>query len=217
MKKILLVVPMILALSACKIDMASKMNFSDLTSETPKEVSGMITVEVPACNDYRDSRKESKSLTEAKTKIPGVFAGAKFKECYTSNMKSLAVFDTVFHAGKVVDGNITQDVLFYGNENIGLGIAISESFKNKIKKSMDRLSLGVTKLNILVEVNNDSASDLKLIFLSSYVNFGDKKYTPIIYSDLAVKKDSTFTVKLSDTSVDHLIENRATILAIRSQ
>ncbi len=55
-------------------------------------VKGNIDIEVSSCNDYEDSRKESKNLIELKQKVPTIFKNAEYVECYRKKFDSYAHF-----------------------------------------------------------------------------------------------------------------------------
>ena len=78
MKKILPVLIAVSMLAGCKVDVETTVNTDDLVSHEHKLVTGNINVEVPACNDFEDSRKESKSLIRIKEQMPAVFSGAYY-------------------------------------------------------------------------------------------------------------------------------------------
>ena len=62
----------------------------------------ILNIEVPGCSSYEDSRQESKALIDLKLKIPQVFNGAQFKECYKVKMDSVASFVIPVYFGKNV-------------------------------------------------------------------------------------------------------------------
>lgn len=56
-------------LVGCKVDLETKINTDNLLSSEQNIVKGDINFEVSSCNDFEDSRKESKSLIELKIKF----------------------------------------------------------------------------------------------------------------------------------------------------
>ncbi len=66
MKKIFMVAVISSLLVGCKVDLETKINTDNLLSSEQSIVKGDINFEVSSCNDFEDSRKESKSLIELK-------------------------------------------------------------------------------------------------------------------------------------------------------
>ncbi|OTA14597.1 hypothetical protein Xvie_03534 [Xenorhabdus vietnamensis] len=137
MKKWLAIASAALILSGCKVDIETKVNTDDLTSPEHKMVRGDIDIEVSSCNDYEDSRKESKKLIELKQKVPTIFRNAEYVECYRKKFDSYAHFtvpvDVGFHADNTKLGN--ADIYIASTKDVYAGVMISADTLNKVRKA----------------------------------------------------------------------------------
>ena len=78
--------------TGCDSVVFTQVKMSELLNNEEKTLNGLISIEIPSCNDYEDSRLPSKGLVNMQTNIPLILPDAKYKECYTKKFKSYADF-----------------------------------------------------------------------------------------------------------------------------
>ncbi|MEE6081882.1 hypothetical protein, partial [Avibacterium paragallinarum] len=94
----------ILTLVGCKAEIEKNISLNSLLNEPLKTELAELKVEVASCHDHQDSRKPSNSLLQVQAKLPQLFNTAKFKECYSSNFDSFAVFEIPVGIGELQKG-----------------------------------------------------------------------------------------------------------------
>lgn len=197
MKKLLVLLSCCVLLSACKVELSPSVNLSDLSSETPKTIKSNLTIEVTACSNYKDSRKESSSLTEAKQKITQIFPNAEYVECYEEMMDSKALFKIpVVVGGKQHSGDIQ---ITNGNWGDGMVVFVSKELSGKInntKKSSEKLDF-----NIKINLNNDLGKERNIYANGVYID-----NDPILLSQYLLQTGN-HTFRLSSISIDVLLKN----------
>ena len=152
MKKLILLSAISLAFVGCKTDVISSITTDDLMSDAQKSVQGIVEVEVLSCNDFNDSRNESRSLIEAKAKVSHILKGSEYKECYKKQFKSYAVFSTpiVVGSGRSGVNFIDGDIYILNNDDAYLSAILSPDLIEKIKReeqsfsSMSKIDLNMT-------------------------------------------------------------------------
>lgn len=203
MKKIAILLSCCFALSACKVELAPNINLSDVNSETAKTMQSKLLIEVSACNDYKDSKKESSSLIQAKQEITTVFADAKYIECYQKKMNSRAVFEIpITVGGKTSIGDIQIRNADFGG---GMIIEMSKNLKEKINKA-SKSTLGKLVPSINITINNDLNKDQEIIAHALYL---DDKAIPM--KKLTVMSGE-HQLKLSDVTVSSVFENGSALI-----
>lgn len=77
------------------VDLETKINTDNLLSSRQSMliVKGDINFEVSSCNDFEDSRKESKS-DRIKNKVPEIFRDAEYVECYKQKLIHSPILNT---------------------------------------------------------------------------------------------------------------------------
>lgn len=203
MKKIAILIFCGLILSACKVELAPTINLSDVNSETAKTIQSNLFVEVSACTDYKDSHKESLSLTKAKEKIASVFADANYIECYREQMESKALFEVpITVGGKAGTGDIQISNAEFGG---GMVVQMSKSLKDKINRASKS---GTGKLNPSINITliNDLNNNQEIIAHAVYL---DQKAIPLAKYTL---KSGNHTFRLADVSVSSVINNGSALV-----
>lgn len=205
MKKSIAVLASIVLLSGCKVDVETKINTDDLLSLQHKTVVGNINVEVPSCNDFEDSRKESKSLIQIKEKLPTVFKNVEFKECYKQKFNSYASFSVPVGVGNV-DGKfnaVDAEIYIVSNKDVYAGVLITSDTPKKLaeakKSSPGDLNLEMT---LVLEKGKEAIPNIALV--GAYMTGIESKNSPILLGRVAIE-GKEIKLKLSDVS-NSLIE-----------
>ncbi|WP_118785095.1 DUF7424 family protein [Haemophilus haemolyticus] len=194
----------VLCLMGCKVEIEKKISLNDLLNTPLKTEGAQLSVEIASCQDHRDSRQPSQSLLQAQAKIPQVFKDANFKECYSSNFKSFAVFEIPVSVGSVgTDSSLKNDISIASLKEDGsvLVLVTKKSFNdrmNKFKKSEPML--GNIELGVTFYISNDLKDEQKLNIISSYIND-----VPFVNATTFLKPGELLKVKLSDVAADQLV------------
>ncbi|WP_047681200.1 MULTISPECIES: hypothetical protein [Xenorhabdus] len=199
MKKWLVVASPVLILSGCKVDVETKVNTDDLTAVEHKLVKGDIDIEVSGCNDYEDSRKESKNLIELKQKVPTIFKNAEYVECYRKKFDSYAHFTVPVEVGAYTEKGAQFDganFYVYSHEDVFAGVMIDSHVLERVKKAKKDIGKLDIKMSVIVE---KGAKPLPtLVSLGTYMTSSKIKDYPIVFSRVALGKEMKF--RLSDVS-----------------
>ncbi len=208
MKKILAVGIAALFLTGCKVDVETKINTDDLLLTEHKVVVGNVEIEVPSCNDYQDSRLESKSLIDLKQKIPTVFKNIEYVECYKRKFNSYAQFTIPIGVGLSSDKMkpVAADIYLLSNDSVYLGAMLLPDAVQRLKaakKDMPTdLDIGMT---VILQKGQQPIPNIAV--LSSYMTGIETKNSPIIIAKVAIEaKEVKF--KLSDISNNILSEGK---------
>lgn len=208
MKKLLLVTSITLALTGCKVDFETEVNIDDLVTPGVKLMSGVVKFEVPACTDYEDSRKESRSLTELKQKVPNVFRNAQFTECYTQKMTSYAAFSIPVGVGKITNDTkeiVDTDLYILSQEKVIAGVMLTEQARERLKNA-EKNAMGSFNFNVSVLLKKNKQEIPKAIVISSIYSNPKGDVFPMLNKKLSITKmDAKFT--LSDVSVKLLMND----------
>ncbi|WP_272521691.1 DUF7424 family protein [Providencia sp. PROV202] len=206
MKKSIGVLAAIVLLSGCKVDVETKVNTDDLLSTEHKLVQGSINVEVPSCNDFEDSRKESKSLIEIKQKLPTVFKNIEFKECYKQKFNSYASFSVPVGVGYFDDNPkaVDAEIYVFANKITYAGIVLMGDTANKLanakKSSPGELNLAMT---LVLEKGKQPIPNIAA--LGVYMTGIESKNSPITLGGVKIE-GKEIKLRLSDVS-NSMIEN----------
>ncbi|WP_368888543.1 DUF7424 family protein [Morganella morganii] len=206
MKKILPVLIAVSLLAGCKVDVETTVNTDDLVSHEHKLVAGNINVEVPACNDFEDSRKESKSLIRIKEQMPAVFSGAEYKECYKEKFNSYASFTVPVGVGFIADDMkaVNAEIYILSNDELYAGVMITPEAIKRLK-SAKKSSPGDLKLQMTLVLEKGNLPIPDIAAMSVFMTGTEAKNKPLIASRVGIAgKEVRF--KLSDVS-NALIES----------
>lgn len=200
MKKILPVLIAVLFLAGCKVDVETTVNTDDLVSHEHKLVAGNINVEVPACNDFEDSRKESKSLIRIKEQMPAVFSGAEYKECYKEKFNSYASFIVPVGVGFIADDMkaVNAGIYIFSNDELYAGMMITPETIKRLQ-SAKKSAPGDLKLQMTLVLEKGKLPIPNIAAMSVFMTGTEAKNKPLIASRVGiVGKEVRF--KLSDVS-----------------
>jgi len=206
MKKIIiLLIAVVFLLSGCKAIIELVIDLTDLTTSKTKQLTADMYAEVTGCNDYEDSRKPSNSVIEAKKTIPDIFQGAQYVECFKKRFESFVHFKIPVILDKDKDGKPAKDgiVNIYSNDSILLGLGFPKQIDQKleqIKKKSFGIG-GIDDLIVKIKIKNNTGTDFPFRVISSYID--DEPY---VYGEMNSPKGSSFTVKLSDVTVDQALK-----------
>lgn len=201
MKKILLISFISAMLLGCDANVETTVTISQLDAK-PSFVKGNLTVEVPACNDYKDSRNESSSLITAKKEIAQLFKSVEYKECYTQKMKSYASFEIPILVGQNISKSelLKQvDIIMAKNDKGIYAMTNSEFRKNLVQYKKKAMSNIHFKIAISLVNDTDKAID-KVVITKAFV---DNK--PYDAADFSLTPNAKVTITLSDVSTQILL------------
>lgn len=214
MKKLLFTA--VLFLTACEVEFEVPVNLSDINSDKIIERSANMMVQVPTCNDYEDSRKESDTLVQIKNEMVKALPIAKYKECFTKEMYSWAVFN--LPAAIIPEKNSEQAAIDGVYQNTPVTITILETEDKGVKSSALVMQIpgfikkdlkkfaedNYTDLDISIRQNvtNDLKKNYSVGGLSAYL-FG-KPYYPEFTVNVSPEK--TLEIRLPNVAADHLTD-----------
>ncbi|HED5887992.1 TPA: hypothetical protein R5S02_003183 [Salmonella enterica] len=202
-----------LALSGCKIDLSTTVNMDDVTSKQHSATTADLNFEVAACNDYEDSRKESRSLIEAKGEVPGIFNGAEYVECFNKKFTSYAHFRVPVEVGAVTDRgslvNPNAELFITSSEDDG-GLAVIYLSNGLIKKLNDAKKRAAVDFDFDIRVTiTPPKQPIKVVvagvFLTAKTAKGSDEL-PVAIAATTWADSSTLTFKLSDVATAQLFE-----------
>ncbi|WP_426575478.1 DUF7424 family protein (plasmid) [Xenorhabdus stockiae] len=199
MNKWLAIASSVLILSGCKVDVETKVNTDDLTSVEHKLVKGNIDIEVSSCNDYEDSRKESKNVIELKNKIPTIFKNAEYVECYRKKFDSYAHFTIPVAVGVSPENGLSHDadVFILSHQKTYAGALIPKDVLDRIKKAQKDM-MGKLDIRMTIILERGVKPVPTLINLGTYVTSAKNKDYPVVASGINLAKEMKF--RLSDVS-----------------
>ena len=192
-------------ITGCKFTTEVSVTMSELMERKNKDIIGDLYVEVPSCNDHRDSRNPSKSVIEARESIPGVFKGARYVECFRKNFDSMAHFKIPMNIRPSLSNlNDLDHISIVFNADNELMVGMPYSLRKRID-DMRKRNLRSVDLIVNINVKNDSGNDFNFMGIAAY--FGGRPYT---YTEAISKSGNSFLVKLSDVSVSRIMQYGAT-------
>ncbi|PHM68899.1 hypothetical protein [Xenorhabdus sp. KJ12.1] len=199
MNKWLAIASSVLILSGCKVDVETKVNTDDLTSVEHKLVKGNIDIEVSSCNDYEDSRKESKNVIELKKKIPTIFKNAEYVECYRKKFDSYAHFTIPVAVGVSPENGLSHDadVFILSHQKTYAGALIPKDVLDRIKKAQKDM-MGKLDIRMTIILERGSKPVPTLVSLGTYLTSAKNKDYPVVASGINLAKEMKF--RLSDVS-----------------
>ena len=202
MNKFLLLVLIGFLFAGCKTAVLTDIPLSALNGDNQARMA-TLNVEVPGCNSYEDSRKESKALVDLKLKIPQVFNGAKFNECYQVKMDSIASFTIPVYFGKtILETQIPETELKVGkDQNNNVVVVATSELRNKIDE-FQKQSISKFDFFVIFRIINDTGAEVKnLIAESAFIDD-----TPTYYIDFNMPKDSSVVIRLNDVATNILTQ-----------
>lgn len=211
MKPLVLAIAAVTVLSGCKnelvIDIDPSEKATDAVVNSVRQAT--LSVEVTSCTDS-DTGLDSKTLLEAKQKIPYVFKGATFEKCSRVQYDDVAVFSvpvTYFPKDQKCDDD--SICTFIAAETNGRANMVLSAGKNVIKKyqklqSNSGLSSGSdNKLVLRVKNSMKTAIDAKM---GAFIIKNQETKIPI-YGDLVatIPPDNMGLFQLPDVASETLL------------
>ncbi|EBI3714167.1 DUF7424 family protein [Salmonella enterica] len=201
---------LVLALTGCKVDLSTTVDLADILSEQHKATTADLNFEVAACNDYQDSRKESDSLVEMKAKVPTIFDGAEYVECYTQKFQSLAHFRIPVDVGALTENPKLAvpdaDVFVTSQKEDGLiaAIYLSDKVRKKLENAQKRTPID---FNYSIDVTiNRTQEPVEAVVAGVYAVDKNGKKIPAIMQTLHWQKSNTMTFSISDVGKTQLFD-----------
>lgn len=204
-RRLLTVFIICLSVSGCKTIVETEVKLSELLSGKSKDIQGALYLEVASCSSYEDSRLESDSVTEAKIKVPQLFVGAEYKECFKKKFNSYASFSLPIRlSAKEIDGEFESNSTFsiFSKNAFLLVVGIPKSLNAKIDEFQKKNYAKSSDFKFNIKISNDTGEDHTFTALSSYIN--KKPY--ILNDNFSLKKGDDAYITLSDVSIDHARE-----------
>lgn len=197
----------------CKTTVETEVNISDLLSSPTKQLPGSLIVEVPACQDYQDSRQPSSTLVEVQKMVPTIFKDATFTECYRQQFNSFAAFDVPLVLDKDKDGKLASEdhINILSNDSSLLAVAVPDKIKDGLENASKRGPSSALDMNVTIKVVNDTGSDFDFSVISAFID-----EQPHVFGNLTSKANGSFTVRLSDVSVQSALGGDAMVLRSRN-
>lgn len=204
MKNVALAVGVAALLAGCKTTVETEVSLSDLLSSPTKQLPARLLVEVSGCASYEDSRQPSKSVLEVQQAIPGIFADAKYEECYRKEFSSFAQFSVPIFLDKDMDGKLASasHINLVSNEKGLLTVGVPEQIRTKIAAAQKRSPAKAFDLKFTIKITNDTGKDVPFTVVAAFID-----QAPHVVSKLTSKPGGSFVVALSDVSAKAAIQN----------
>lgn len=218
MKKLILLLSMSAILAGCKTDIITSISTDDLTSSNQKIINGIAEIEVITCNDYEDSRKDSRSLIEAKNKVSQILRNSNYLECYQKKMESFAVFETPIVVGSGRDGVefLDGDIYILNRDDAYLTAMLNPSLIKRIESEESSLSMiGKVDLNIIIELKKGADFVPDLVWQGVYTSDTPsdiRKYPQIMHRFSGDGLDSMY-ITFSDVANSMLMKGKPAAVA----
>lgn len=199
-------------LISCKGKIETEISVSEILSSPTKLISGDFYLEVISCSDYEDSRNPSDSVIQAKEKIPIVFSGAEYVECFTKEMDFFAHFKIPIALDKNLTANLASDdhINIVSNSKALLMLGIPKGIKIKLEQlKKDIFGLDID-FSVFITIKNDTDQDFSFNAFSVYVD-----ENPFVINLLTMRPGMSFVFKLSDVSIDQAFYNGVSLVLTR--
>jgi hypothetical protein len=205
MKKIIAILLMAFFLLGCESTIETKVNVSDLQSKKDKQIQGDLYFEVATCSDFEDSRKLSEFVVEAQKTIPYIFQGAQYIECFEKNFQSYTHFAIPVTITKNSYANVSSVYIASNSDNL-LAVGIPANVRQNMQRVQDSsMTMDEMKLNIKIDLLNDTNQNFPYKVISAYVN-----KSPVIFAESVLRPQQSIRLKLSDVSTDNALQNGLT-------
>lgn len=192
-------------LTGCKIDVETKVPLSGLMSEGIKAGNANLLIEVAACNDHKDSRNPSDMLIKVRDAVAKAFPVAVYKECFRKEFNSYANFEIPANYGQGSDAEwaATKGVRIMSHRAKDGTFSISAGLPDDVRKGLEASSkekykieaFKVENVRMRIAFGNDTDQDLKTFAFGTFV-----QNTPVVGSDLNMRKGATYNFRLSDVA-----------------
>lgn len=211
MYKLIFAATFLTLLSGCQVEVVTEVKESYFEKGKGNDLASVLRAEVAGCADYSDSKKESRSLIEAKEVIPKVFVGAEYVECYRKDMNSWATFkmDIGIFRGKP-EGDRAA---IYRTENDFIGFYFPEKLDLRMKDAMSR-RLAQLKPSFVVHYINDLDKPISVTIDDMYVEDAEgENAEPYLDQEITLKAGEDIYLRSSGILIDYLRkhETRAVI------
>ena len=203
------------ALAGCKSGIDAPVSLKHAQQEQPSQVLATLYTEVPACEEYQ-TKMESSAVLEAKQKIGYVFPQAKYIGCKNVKFESFDNFEIPVLIGGDANNCPKDAICFDFNKSSGAFFAIGEGIRSrfgKIKKSL--IAFDESTLQLRLKVNNDLGKNLRVMFLSGFVEKGAKR-TPYHGQEFTLKNGQSVTMIPSNAAIALAFEGGVSGLALFS-
>lgn len=194
------------ALVGCKANVEVETKLSSLLNQPVHTEQAIINIEIPSCSSHEDSRIPSRGLTEIQQKIPTIFNGARYKECYSKGFDTYASFEVPIGVGTVKDGAPAEDdINLIVTDDFILMTHATQSLHQRIQQFNKSEYINNLEMKIAVNIVNDLGVDIESTCLSSYIN-----NAPCIWGKTLLQKNKKMNIVLSDVSTDTFLGKKRT-------
>ena len=208
MKRTLLLT-LLLLLFGCDAEVDTQVNMTDLLSSENKVIPGDLRVEISSCHEG-NSKTPSDALIEIQGKIPIIFDDAEYAGCTRNDFASYAHFNIPILLAKSTEGKLLSDshINLISDPDTLLTLGIPEKIKNRIEHVGGEF--GSLELGVNISITNDTGKPFPFHVISAYV-----EDEPHVFSSLTAKEGATFSVRLSDVSIDNALEKGTSVVLFR--
>lgn len=189
-----------LALSGCKSDFTVAASYNEIYSpQTPKE--GRLSLQVSSCNDKGADFLGSSSY-DAKLKVGFVMPSARYLGCTTEGQTSVATFAIPIQVGGVVMRDCKEDQVCLGSSqnNQNANFFVGKAILQKIKDLGDDASSRVQELRLVLDLKNDTGSDLEMYIPSALLKVGENTFEVLHAKPIMYPKDGRSEFHLPDVA-----------------
>lgn len=193
----------------CKADMGITVNTDQLTETNHVLQEALLLIEIPACNDFEDSRKESKILMSTKKEVLFAFDNSKYVQCYNKKLKSFVEFTVPVSVGKISenDYNLQQSEIYvFSSDTTLLSVFLTDGLRAKIKNAKENPLISNLKFDLFFNI---IVGEKEIGELYVFPAYGSSNHNPMSgLTKVTNLKDGRGNpkIKLSDVASDALFE-----------
>lgn len=193
------------ALVGCKTEFNADLPLSALQDEGVSSVPATVRLEVPGCNDYEDSRQPSDAVVKAQEMLPRIFPEAEFVECYSQNMNSWTEFSLQLPIDRDGDREAfaSDDAFNLATSDASqLGLTAPPALIERLEQARKaEMMMPDFEYAFSFNITNDTGETFDTSVFSAWVDG-----FPVIAHNMQVPDGESFTLRLSDVSIDRAIQ-----------
>lgn len=205
----LLLILLIPALGACKLEHSSRIKQSQLAGEI-KTIEATVRVEVPSCTHYQDKTKPSEELVKTNNLMKSLFPDSEFEGCKNENMNSMASYIAPMEVGTLppdVKDFEPKGVSIVRNQSGVVFFCLSKDIRAKIADGRKKTMSKDLTLDVNIRFTNDTDAEVKVFPYAVYVSGTPFAGVPSWGNNVVIKPKGTETFTLSNVASDFAIIN----------
>ncbi|AUR97825.1 membrane lipoprotein [Vibrio phage 1.244.A._10N.261.54.C3] len=172
MKKILVTLAAVAALSGCNTTLTVDYDMADLAQPVPfagtSKDTAIIEIEVAACRDYKDKALESDSVLKVKQKVSHYVPSAKLLKCSREGFNSALTYSVPQYVGVVPDDSPLDPDGVYIYRN---GQAMSIFAGANLQVGLNKLSKAPT-----INVNAKNGGNASEVWAGDVFEYGEPRF-----------------------------------------